>query len=457
MVAPGSRRGFALHGDNAKAYNSREPEVLLAGAAGTGKSLAWLAKVLTLCGKYPGARCLVCRKTRESLTDSILVTWERDVLGPDHPVLTKSPTLRRVRQSYRFPNGSEVVVGGMDKPDKVLSSEWDLIYCPEATDLDLVDWETLGGRLRAGRVPFQQLAGDCNPTTPHHFLYKRQAQGLTRLYTSRHEDNPRYFDRARGEWTAAGAQYLARLERMTGARRDRFLKGLWVAAEGVVYDYVAAAPPEGHLLPADFRAPPEWPRVWSIDWGMTAPTSLGVWAVDPDCRMYRTREVYKTRLRPDVLGRRAREWIDSGEEPAPRAIVCDHDEERKADFEKASGLALELADKRDRDKGIEATQARFDRADDGRARIFFREGAREHPADRFLVDAGRPASCLEELVGYAWDPDFLADEPVAENDHAMDEMRYACRWVAANLAGWADPYAPEPVDPLLPAYYGTVR
>ena len=94
---PSDRRGFSFYGDNAKAYNSREPEVLLAGAAGTGKSLAWLVKILTLCDKYPGARVLIVRKTRESLTESTLVTWERDVLGPQHPVLTKSPTLRRVR------------------------------------------------------------------------------------------------------------------------------------------------------------------------------------------------------------------------------------------------------------------------------------------------------------------------------------------------------------------------
>jgi hypothetical protein len=424
----------------------------------TGKTLANLLRVYWVCRKYAGARALVVRKTRESLTESVLVTWERDVLAPAHPVLLKNPTLRRVRQSYRFPNGSEVVLGGMDKPDKVLSAEYDLVYCPEATDLGVTDWETLGGRLRAGRVPYQQLLADCNPTTPHHWLYKRCAAGLCRLVPTLHRDNPRYFDRATGEWTAAGRQYLARLERMTGARRDRFLFGLWVAAEGAVYDY-RAEPPEagGHLLPADFEAPRGWPRVWAIDWGKTAPTALGVYAVDPEGRMHHTREVYQTRLRPDVLGKRARGWIESGLEPAPRAIVCDHDEERRGAFEKASGLSLELADKRDRDKGIEATQARFDAQADGRARLLFRPGARDHAADRFLVDAGRPTCLLEELVGYVWDPDFLADEPVADNDHALDGMRYACRWVDAHLVNWAaaDP-PPEPGEPLLPGHLGAV-
>lgn len=426
-----------LYGDNARAFNSREPELLLCGAAGSGKSLAVLAKIRTICGNFPGARVLIVRKTRESLTESVLVTWERDILSPGvagHEVLTRSPTLRRVRQSYRFPNGSEVVVGGMDKPDKVLSSEWDFIYVPEVTDFTSpVDWETLGGRLRASRVPFQQIAADCNPTTPHFWLYKRCLAGGASLYTSTHRDNPRYFDRAAGAWTPAGGQYLARLERMTGSRRDRFLKGLWVAAEGVVYDYDARV----HLLPPGWRPDPLWRRVWGIDWGKTSPTVLGLWAVDGAARMYGYREVYQTRLRPDQLGRWARAEVESGREPRPAAIVCDHDEERKADFEKASGLTLELADKRDRDKGIEAMQARFDACDDGLPRIFFRDGAREtlrgREPDRFLAEAGRPTCGLEELVGYVWDEDFLEDTPIDHDDHFLDQARYACRWVDANL------------------------
>ena len=115
-----------------------------------------------------------------------------------------------VRQSYTFANASTVIVGGIDKPGKILSSEYDLIYAPEATDLSVEDWETLGGRLRAGAVPYQQIIADCNPTTPHFWLYKRCLSGGCLLVPTTHKDNPRYYDRATGEWTAAGKQYLAR-------------------------------------------------------------------------------------------------------------------------------------------------------------------------------------------------------------------------------------------------------
>ncbi|MBN9524102.1 phage terminase large subunit [bacterium] len=435
---------FDLFGGVAAGFNASADEVLLAGPAGTGKTLANLLRVYWTARTYPGARVLIARKTRESLTESVLVTWERDVLGPGHPILTTRPILRRVRQSYAFPNGSAVVVGGLDKPDKILSSEWDLVYVAEATELGLVDWETLGGRLRSGAVPYQRVVADCNPTTPHHWLYKRCRAGVCALVPTTHQDNPRFYDRAVGRWTPDGERYLARLGLMTGARRDRFLKGLWVAAEGVVYAYDAAV----HLLPAGWEAPREWPRVWGIDWGKTAPTVLGVWAVDSEGRMYLVREVYQTRLRPDVLGRRAKGWVESGAEPPPRAIVCDHDTLRlgfQEQFEAASGLSLTLADKADRDKGIEECQARFDVQDDGKPRIFFADGCRDHEADRTLVDAGRPAAGVEELVGYVWDADSLRDEPVAENDHFCDEMRYVARWVGQNLGGLAggNPYGAD--------------
>jgi len=35
------------------------------------------------------------------------------------------------------------LVGGLDDPQKVMSSEYDLIYCHEATELAENEWETL--------------------------------------------------------------------------------------------------------------------------------------------------------------------------------------------------------------------------------------------------------------------------------------------------------------------------
>src|SRR5580692_8196212 len=174
---------FQLYGGVAEGWNSHTlvKECLLSGAAGTGKTLCNLLRVYWTARLFDGARSLIVRKTRESLTETVLVTWERDVLGSSHPILTTRPNLRRVRQSYHFPNGSEAVCGGIDKPDKILSSEYDLIYAPESTDFEKEDWETLGTRLRSGVVPYQMQIGDCNPGSPEHWLYKRCMDGLCKL------------------------------------------------------------------------------------------------------------------------------------------------------------------------------------------------------------------------------------------------------------------------------------
>jgi len=107
-----------LRGANLVAFNSTEREVILSGPAGTGKSLSWLTKAHYVASKYPGARVLLLRKTRESMTDSVLVTFERDVLGDGHP-LTFGPS-RETRHSYKYDNGSEIVVAGMKQSGKVL-------------------------------------------------------------------------------------------------------------------------------------------------------------------------------------------------------------------------------------------------------------------------------------------------------------------------------------------------
>jgi hypothetical protein len=459
-LAPMPPREFELRGGNLAAFDDvYSREWVAAGPAGTGKTIMSLVRLLQFGGDYPGARMLIVRNTRKSLTETALATWENIVLGPGHPILAH-PIQRGSRHHYDFPNGSILVTAGMDDPGKVFSSEWDLIMVNEATEISKDDWETLNSRLRAMAGPYDQLFGDCNPTTPHHWLYRRFQAGLCRLHETYHWDNPRYFDDVAGQWTTAGRRYIAnRLAPLTGTRRERFLLGKWVAAEGCVYDF----DPRIHLLPHEWEAPKHWPRVWGIDWGKTSPTVLGIWAVDDEGRMYLTREYYKTRLRPDRLAAWVLEELSTGREPMPRAIVCDHDPERKDDFEKACResqfpLALQMADKTDRDKGIEACQARFDVQADGKPRIFFRQGSLANQPDRYLVDAGKPICGLDEVTAYVWDENELKDEPIAENDHLMDVLRYSERLISTHLCGGSKPIVyPANAVPLMPRHWPKLK
>jgi len=447
-----------FHGENADAYNSREPEILLSGPAGTGKSVVLLTKCLTLLDKYPGCRGLFCRGTRASLTQSGLVTWEDCVLGKDHRILTRRPVTRRVRQSYEFENGSEFVVAGLDDPGKTLSAQYDFVYIQEATEegVSFDTYDTLLRLMRNGKMVkdgqvWHQIMMDCNPTTPIHWIHKRAMKRLLKMYTSTHKDNPAFWDRTSGEWTPAGLDYVeGTLNRMTGARRARFYEGRWVAAEGLVFDgFIAKYAPEGHLLPAGWKPDPSWTRVWSLDWGWTSPLVLQMWAVDGDQRMYLYREVYQTNIRAESVGEWAKQQLELGKEPRPTAVVCDHDPLMKAEFEKGSGLRLELADKKDLMAGIQVVQGRFDRAGDGRTRVFYVEDA-VHKIDQALSDSGRPCSTIEELTAYRWDTNSVIEKPLDKDNHGADSQRYATRYVDKNLSSVK--VAPLVVKPLLPAW-----
>lgn len=428
-----------------------DSEVVLVGAAGTGKSLADLLKMHRALMRYPGARALIVRKVRADLAESTLVTYERDVLGYDNPIC--AGLQRQNRQVYTYPNGSVVVVGGMDRPGRVLSAEYDLILVPEAVQLTEEDWETLVMRNRATVMPYQQIIGDTNPDRPDHWVKQRADRGLLKLLTTYHTDNAKYWDAVNGCWTADGEIYvLGKLSRLSGVRKLRYLDGKWVLAEGAVYDEWNDVL---HVIDR-FDIPASWRRIRAIDFGFTNPFVCQWWAIDPDGRMYLYREIYKTQKlvedhADDILRLTARMRIDEWQ--AERAklhpdqwlarkialasagekiekTLADHDAEDRATLRK-HGIVTDTAQK-EISVGIQAVQGRLRKAGDGRPRLFVFRDARVE-VDPELLEAKRPTSTIEEFPGYVWakTPDGKPnkEEPVDLDNHGMDTTRYAVRYV----------------------------
>jgi PBSX family phage terminase large subunit len=405
--------------------SARDPELLVSGPAGTGKSRACLEKVHTMCLINPGMRALIVRKTLSSLGSTALVTFREHVAKESLQVghvefYGGSP---QEPPQYRYTNGSVIVVGGMDKATKIMSSEYDMIYVQEAIELTENDWEALTTRLRNGKVSFQQLLADANPSTPTHWLKQRCDRGLTRILNSKHEENPTLFTRE-GTLTDVGRSYISKLDNLTGVRYARLRKGQWVAAEGLIYE---DWDPNVHVVDK-FDIPEVWPRYWSIDWGYTNPTVIQMWAEDPDGRLFLYREFYMSRRIPAdhavaVLKVVAPggQWI----EPKPTFIVTDHDQNDRIAFERGVGLSSRNA-KKDVLNGIQAVQSRIRIAGDGKPRLFLVRGALVE-RDNNLVDAKRPICTEEELPGYVWDISEgkqPKEKPVKEDDHGCDALRY---------------------------------
>jgi phage terminase large subunit len=393
-------------------FYEKRTEVLIEGPAGTGKTRAILEKVYWLCDRYPGMRALICRKTRKSMTESVLVTFEEKVLPPGSP-LASGPS-RSHRDIYKHPNGSEIIVGGLDHPERLFSTEFDLICVFEATECTLDDYESLHRALRNGVMPYQQIVCDCNPAYPSHWLYQRatvKGSQMRRL-KSRHEDNP-----------ACTKAYLKILSELTGVRRERLFLGRWIAAEGAVWpEYDPAI----HVIDRfDFH--PEWRRIRSIDYGYTNPFTCQWWIIDGDGRMYLYRELYFTRR---IVEDHVKQIVELSKGEVYEATIADHDAEDRATAER-HGVSTIPALKAVT-VGLQAVANRIHVAGDGRPRIFLlRDSLVER--DPALVAARKPTCLAEEIESYLWqepkEGKAAKEEPIKTDDHGVDAMRYATMYL----------------------------
>lgn len=287
MSALLERSRFEAHGASADLILATEREILYEGPANTGKSRTVLEKCRMLMEdpEIRGLRILWVRKTRKSLTQSALVTWEQHVIPQDHPCKVGKAKREHRDHYYYAPTDCEIVLGGMDNPDRVMSTEYDLVCYFEATEGELDEWEKLLTRSRNKKVRigefedgrprfFRQLIADCNPGPANHWLNLRAKSGKMRRIKALHRDNP-IFDEDDQE----------ALDNLTGARRARLRDGLWVSAEGQIWECWNHR--EMTCMRRDLMHDPEDPSLgyrfdWcfgAIDFGLRHATVFQVWGV----------------------------------------------------------------------------------------------------------------------------------------------------------------------------------
>jgi phage terminase large subunit len=420
-------------------------ELGIDGPAGTGKTYGILYLIHILLLRYPGAKWLVARKHNTDLAGSAMATYRESVLDPREGVSYFGGN-KVEPAAYRYPNGSRLIVNGLDKPGKVRSMDFDGIYINEACECTLDDIEFCHMRLarRAkSALPerYQKLIMDFNPDAPTHFLNQRMNEGLTRRLLSRHEDNPFLWDAKTQDWTDAGRRYIDVLNALTGVRLARYRYGIWAVAEGTVYE---DSWDRSRNVIEPVAIPHDWPRYLAIDFGYTNPFVCLWCAVDPDGRIIIYRQLYRTkRLVEDhakdiaiasgwfhFLPKEHKQyaihpalWAD----PLPRELICDHDAEDRATLERHLHLMTTPAHKSVSD-GLQAVAARLRPAGDGKPRLQIVRGSLIG-RDEELAKMKRPLCLEDEMEVYVWakNTDTAAkEEPVKANDHAEDGCRYLC-------------------------------
>lgn len=395
----------------------------------TGKTLVACHKIDALAWKYAGMQGAIVRSTYKSMPGSVLQTFEQKVLGAWNPDLNEGKggfdqSLTPVKKYggnkaewYDYPNGSRIWTDGMDNSAKVLSSERDVIYVNQAEELTLDQWETLGTRVtgRAGHMPYSQLLGDCNPGGRQHWIKRRAADGKVVLLESRHQDNPTLYDPFTGQITEQGRRTMSVLDNLTGVRKSRYRDGLWVSAEGQIYD---TYDPTIHLIDR-FDIPSSWLRVRVIDFGLVHPFVCQWWAQDEDGRIYMYREIYMTGRTVTTHSAQIKD-LSAGE--TITTTVCDHDAEDRETL-RENGIP-NIAAKKSVSVGIGKVQDRLAIQKDGRPRIFFlRDSLVE--VDQLLKLNRQPTCTVEEIEGYIWQNSLTKEAPVKAEDDGMDTMRYA--------------------------------
>lgn len=459
----------------------KAPEECLAeGPAGTGKTRTILEMLRTYGENYPRSKIVFLRNERAAMSETLLVEWEEFVLGPDHYCVRGGPQ-RKDREKYTFTNGSEFILRGFDNEQKLFSGQYHVIYFNEATELRSEEkWETLHRAKRAKNThgqPFRMLLADCNPRQKSHWLNRRahdpDRAGLPfvplkdrmQRIRGRLEDNPRWYDHDRREWTKDGKDYITSMSRgFTGVNRERLLYGLWSNAEGAL---LPEWNPGVHVIDATLAGKSltikGWDRPVEIEWTFAAMDAgyedsgvLGVWGMDDRSRMFRLAEIYRRHWTHDDW---AQHVVKLAREFRLQHLACDHDKALIAALNRALVNAgfppfVRIADKTLGMSGDKAKTARIEllRSRLVRQEIFWVKNANRE-LDPWLQEKNRPYRSEDEFPNLRYEEFTYGEDKIEKEarvdqrdpDHGLDETLYAVAYATTRAFARAMPevkYAP---------------
>ena len=210
-------------------FASRARYTAYGGARGGGKSWALRRKLVALCLRYPGIRCLLVRRSYAELKANHVDPLLREYAG----LITYRETDKRLD----FPNGSCISLGYCSSNRDVLryqGQEYDIIAIDEATQLNEYQFSVFKACLRGvGAVP-RRMYLTCNPGGVGHAWVKRlfvdrvflpdENPADYRFIPAQVYDNP--------VLTSADPGYVRQLESLPEKLRNAWLLGRWDVFEG---------------------------------------------------------------------------------------------------------------------------------------------------------------------------------------------------------------------------------
>lgn len=371
---------------------SRYDSLICDGAVRSGKtSIMMWAFVRWAMENFSGQRFGVCGRTVDSCTKNIIVPFAAMSLAKEHYIIRwrRGDKVMEVRRGA-VTNYFEVF-GGKDESSYTLIQGRTLagVLLDEVV---LMPRSFVEQALTRCSVDGAKLWFSCNPGSPQHWFYLE--------WIKRHKErNALYLHFEMTDNPGLSEKTLERYQNMfTGVFYDRCIRGLWVLAEGLVYDF-------GEENIVD-DVPESGEYYISCDYGTLNPFSAGLWCWDGKTAT-RIREYYYSG-REEHRNKTDEEYYTEleklvGELPVISVIV-DPSAASFIEVIKRHGKFNVRKAVNDVLPGI-ATTARY-----------LRSGALK--IHRSCKDA------IREFGLYRWDEKSTEDRPIKENDHAMDDTRY---------------------------------
>lgn len=363
------------------------------GATGSGKSYVDIAVTIPqriMAAKGEGLLVMI-GNTRSTL--------ERNILEPMRSLYTEDVvgSIRADNTAVIF--GKKVYCLGADKSNsvsKIQGATFEWVYGDEVTTWAEPVFQMLKSRLRC---PHSHFDGTCNPDSPNHWFKAFLDSNGIDIY--------------RQDYTIWDGALLPEVVRQLEADYagtvyyDRYIKGLWTQAEGLVYPDAHDAEEPRYAGDAD-----RW--AVSCDYGtQNAFAALlwahadGVWHVVREYR-YSGRDTGHQKTDADYVVDMA---AFLGDLPRDTPFIID-----------PSATSFHAAM---RQAGFKVRKARNDVADGiGETAMCMSKGKVRYADDL--------PELAKEFAGYVWDAKADGDKPVKENDHLMDALRYG----VATLRMW---------------------
>ena len=373
---------------------SRYDSLICDGAVRSGKtSLMMVAFIDWAMREFSGQRFGICGKTVGSAAENMIIPYiSRSYAKRRYTIRwRRSQKILEVRRGRRV-NYFEVF-GGRDESSFALIQGRTLagVLLDEVV---LMPESFVNQALARCSVEGARLWFSCNPGNPSHWFKEEWID-------KREEHNALYLHFQMTDNPSLSEKTLERYRSMYhGVFYDRYVRGLWVAAEGLVYPMFT----EEKIEPDAERQYRKY--MISMDYGTRNPTAMILWGLCNGA-WYGIKEYYYD-SRKKLAQKTDQEYYDD---------LCKFAGDLTIDHIIIDPSALSFITLVERNHRFKVWNADNDVLD----------GIR-HTAQ--CISDGTIRICescentIREFGLYSWDEDAAEDRPIKENDHAMDAVRY---------------------------------